>query len=249
VSFRNGKNILKRFIAYLGLFTFSHMCVAKVTVSINQQYYEFATEPRLVEVLAKVANDANWYWPATNLYRLETDEPSQLRNDIVARLKLVQSSANKNKSTQINNLIEQISAWKLAKRIGIKIDYDLAQTNPKFNPRFDEGKYLLNVTLRSNTFSVFGLVKQETPILLEKHQCAQTYIHEHFSALINKDNIFIIQPDGHTFKTGIAYWNAGCVDIMPGSQIYLPLEESQFFSNNSELNKLIVELALDRIVQ
>jgi hypothetical protein len=36
---------------------------------------------------------------------------------------------------------------------------------------------------------------------------------------------------------------------MPGSQVYIPLAESQFFKENTELNEQVIALAKNRILQ
>lgn len=238
-----------RLVIFCCLLLLPHFCIAKVSVRINQQQFDFVTQPRLNEVLEKVAYDASWYWPAAQLFRLNSNNATQLRIDLLAKLKLMQASLSTDNVLQIDQLIEQLNSWKLADRILINLDYDLVQTNPKFNPRLEDGFYQLELFERPLTFSVFGLLHKATTIQLNNYQCAHGYINNTFSMLKNRDYIYIIQPDGQVIKAGIAYWNSRCVDIMPGSQVFLPFEESQFFSKNTELNKQIIELALNRLQQ
>jgi hypothetical protein len=228
---------------------FSHICAANVTIDINQQRFDFTTLPRLNEVLSKVADDQNWYWPAANLFRLDTKKAIKLRSTLVAKLKFMQLSASDEQAERLKSLIEQINNWQLADRIQIQLDYDLVQTNLQFNPRFNEGNYRLELVERPNSFHIVGLIEQATNGQLQPEQCLGDYIHAHFSSLDNQDYVFIIQPDGHSYKFGIAYWNASCNDIMPGSQVYIPLAESQFFKENTELNEQVIALAKNRILQ
>jgi len=241
--------VLKKILISCSLFVFSHLCMANVSVDINQKNFNFNSQPRLSEVISNVAHEADWYWPAAKLYKLDTQDAPHLRDEIVTKLKLLQLSLSEERSIKISDLIEQINSWQLADRILIRLDYDLVQTNAQFDPLFDTGSYRLDLLERPRLINFFGLIEQASSAKLNTNQCIADYIHEQFSVLLNKDYIYVVQPNGHTFKAGIAYWNASCVEIMPGSQIYIPLDESQFSAENRELNKKIVKLALNRILQ
>lgn len=227
---------------------FSSISSAQVSIQINQHKFDFTASPRLAEVLSPIAYQDNWYWPAARLFRSDTHEALALRNSVIAKLKFLQLSLNNDSAVLVDELIQQINSWQLADRILINLDYDRAQTNPQLNPQFEQGQYKLDLVTRPTSFTVFGLVRQPVVIDLTDNMCAHHYINSAFSQLENKDFVYLISADGRIDKIGIAYWNAGCVDIMPGSQIYLPFNESQFFSENRELNRQIVELALNRIM-
>tara|TARA_R110002167_G_scaffold20405_15_gene74707 strand:- start:5910 stop:6662 length:753 start_codon:yes stop_codon:yes gene_type:complete len=227
---------------------FSSISSAQVSIQINQHKFDFTASPRLAEVLSPIAYQDNWYWPAARLFRSDTHEALTLRNSVIAKLKFLQLSLNNDSAVLVDELIQQINSWQLADRILINLDYDRAQTNPQLNPQFEQGQYKLDLVTRPTSFTVFGLVRQPVVIDLTDNMCAHNYINSAFSQLENKDFVYLIAADGRIDKIGIAYWNAGCVDIMPGSQIYLPFNESQFFSDNRELNRQIVELALNRIM-
>lgn len=230
------------------LILFSSLCQANVNVTINYQKFDYSHQPRLSEVLSKVAYEKIWYWPASRLFRLNTNKAQTLRKNLVEKLMAAQLTANVDDVSQMNLLIDQINSWHLADRIPISIDYDLAQMNPEYNPRFDNGNYRLDLSTRSPYITIFGLTEYPRVIKAKTKLCAHEFINALFTHLKNLDFIYIIQPNGLTIKAGIAYWNAGCVDIMPDSQIYLPLPESQFFSENRELNQQIIELAKNRVL-
>ncbi|WP_157884309.1 capsule biosynthesis GfcC family protein [Paraglaciecola hydrolytica] len=234
-------------ILYFLASTFS--ASAKVSIQVNNEFYSFANNPRLVEVLAKVTENQQWYWPASALYRLESLLVEKQRREIINRLAYIQLSLSQEDATKVNGLIGQINQWNLAERVNIKIDYDAAQMNANNNPRFENGSYRLDLITRPKSASVFGLISATFSIDLSNKQCAHQHIRALSEDLINHDYAYLIQPDGTTKKIGIAYWNTECVDVMPGSQIYLPLPESQFFQDNSLLNEQIVMLAKNRIVQ
>ncbi|MFB1034905.1 MAG: hypothetical protein QMC38_06120, partial [Sinobacterium sp.] len=37
--------------------------MASVTVAVGKEQYIFTHSPRLIEILAPLANQKNWYWP------------------------------------------------------------------------------------------------------------------------------------------------------------------------------------------
>ncbi|WP_340678576.1 capsule biosynthesis GfcC family protein [Paraglaciecola sp.] len=223
-------------------------CVqAKVSVQINQEVFNFSENPRLVGVLAQVAVGKQWYWPASALYRLNSSRAENQRDQIIKKLESIQLSLSSADSSHVSYLIEQIKQWSIADRIPIPIDYDAAQMNANNNPQFENGEYRLELRLRPQTASIFGLTSQALTINLANNQCAHSYIQQFSSSLASNDFAYIIQPDGVSKKIGIAYWNQGCTELMPGSQIYIPLPESQFFIENSMLNAQIVALAKNRI--
>jgi hypothetical protein len=231
---------------YLLFTTFSGQ--ANVSVEINNQTYHFAQNPRLAEVLAKVAGDRHWYWPASALYRLDPSRVERQRNEVIDQLKFMQLSLSGNHAAQITYLVEQIKHWTLAERIEVAIDYDAAQMDANKNPRFENGEYRLVLKLRPSSAYVIGLEDHALSIDLSKQQCAHTHIQQLTTDLANKDIAYIIQANGISQKVGLAYWNKGCLEIMPGSQIFLPLLESQFFNENRLLNEKIVALVKNRIV-
>ena len=221
---------------------------ANVSIQLNKELYQFEHNPRLVEVLAKVATEKQWYWPAAALYRLDSSLAEQQRNNIIEKLKLIRLSLSEQHAARVTYLIEQIKLWQFADRVNVPIDFDAAQMNVNNNPRFENGSYRLDLILRPTTAQVIGLTTQSLSVDLTEAQCAHQYIHQLVPNLANKDFAYLIQPNGVSIKIGIAYWNTNCVDIMPGSQIFLPLPESQFFHENRLLNEQIVALAKNRIV-
>lgn len=232
----------------MGIICWSPACFADVSITINQQSFEYDYTPRLNEVLASVAYEQNWYWPASKLYQLDSTRTLTLRNDVVAKLKFMALSLDGQFAQRVQALIQQIRSWQLADRVLVNIDYDKAQLDPLSNPQFDNGQYQLNLVTRPDNVGVFGLAEDTPSISLSPKTCAHEYVNATFSSLENKDFVYIIAADGQISKVGIAYWNASCVDIMPGSQVFLPFPESQFFSDNTELNNQIIKLALNRIM-
>ena len=220
---------------------------AKVSVQLNHMVLDFADNPRLTDVLAGINQQQSWYWPATALYRLDTSLAEQQRRNIITQLDFVALSLNPTSALKVRSLIAQIKQWQLADRVVMPIDYDAARVNLNNNPRFENGAYRLELMTRPNSAIVFGLINQPINLQLDQSQCAREYIEGLNQDLANPDYIYIVQPDGVIKKIGIAYWNSKCEDIMPGSQIYLGLPESQFFKHNTQLNEQIAQLATSKL--
>jgi hypothetical protein len=222
---------------------------AEVTVVINSEEFVFSDNPRLTEVLTPVAQKRHWYWPGSALFRLDGVRAVQQRREVLASLTVIEQETNVALANNIQHLKLQIQTWQLADRIEQTIDFDLARLDPNFNPRFEDGSYLLILKERPKTIEVFGLTENPTTLRLEHGTCLAKQLHKTYSDLQNKDLIYITQADSTVINYGIAYWNKSCVDVMPGSQIFLPFAESQFSESNRKLNYTIASLAKNRVTQ
>ena len=236
-----------RFFLIFLLLNFVMSVHAKVSVRVNQMLLDFADNPRMSDVLSGLSKQQTWYWPAAALYRLDTSLGEQQRSNIITQLEFVALSLNQTNALKARSLINQIKQWQLADRVRMTIDYQASRVNLDKNPRFENGHYLLELYTRPTTATVFGLIDQPIKLDLATQLCAEDYIQRLDIDLANPDYVYIIQPDGVIKKTGVAYWNSACADIMPGSQIYLALPESQFFKHNTRLNEQIAQLATSKL--
>ncbi|GAB2678390.1 capsule biosynthesis GfcC family protein [Aliiglaciecola aliphaticivorans] len=219
---------------------------SQVEVTVNNRVLNFAENPRLTEVLESIDLKPNWYWPNTQLFKLDSNLAENKRIELIQKLENLSQDLD---SSSQNKLIEQIKSWKLAQRINITIDYDFARFVLRYNPLFDDGKYSLIFRQRNPSLYLFGAVPQPKVLTYENNQCIENIV-ANIRKLDSAESSFIyaIQPDGVIRKLPIAYWNHDCQQVMPGSQIYVPLAESQWFSDNTQLNQLIAELAVNRTV-
>ena len=227
--------------------------IAAVTVTVKQQQYVFAHEPSLVEVLAPIANHKNWYWPAVALYQADD---TKLENIRISLLNNLSTLANRYKTDEpeIAKSLEQlqtaIASWRLARRLSIPIDYDLARIVAAVNPRISKGQYILNLTPRMDTVQLFGAVNNSGDMTHLGHADISEYITSHTRGdLANKDYVMLIQADGREVKAPVAYWNKAHQGVMPGSQIFVPFKESFFYPEWSTVNQQIMTLAPNRVWQ
>jgi hypothetical protein len=224
---------------------------ATVSVLVNQQQYVFATEPRLVEVLAPWANKQSWYWPAAALYDADNHSLQQTRQQVLEQLTTlaqIQLPKDMQRKLAIKQLAANLSSWTLARRLPIAIDYDLARIKAAANPQFTPGKYILRLAPRSKLVHVLGAVKYSQQIAHLAHADVSEYMANlGLIDLANKDHVIIIQADGRVITAPVAYWNKTHQEVMPGSQIIVPFKESLFSPEMSKVNQQIVTLAINRV--
>lgn len=78
---------------------------------------------------------------------------------------------------------------------------------------------------RPDTVRVVGAVQQPCALPLRPLQAARLYLKAcPYSARADHDWIYVIQPDGHVFRQGVALWNrSSALSLAPGATIYVPL--------------------------
>jgi hypothetical protein len=225
--------------------------IAAVTVTLEQQQYDFIHDPRLVEVLAPIANKKSVYWPAASLYYIADTQLEKTRQLVLNNIATVLKRYATDKpqiALSLERLQSTITSWRLARRLPIKIDYDLARIVDAANPRLASGKYILAVSPRMNTVQLFGAVNQTDNVPHLAHTDVSKYITQQtLTALADKDYVMIIQADGRKIKAPAAYWNKAHQEVMPGSQLFVPFNQSIFTSEFAAINQQIMYLALNRV--
>ncbi|HEY0924893.1 capsule biosynthesis GfcC family protein [Rheinheimera pacifica] len=242
-------NMLKQLVFSVLLVT--PVVYGAVTVDINSNRYQFDSNPRLNEVLAPVALQSNWYWPAAALYQLDSDEPEQLRHQLLQQIVQLKqdNSANNELVTTLQSLERQVAAWRLAKRILVPIDYDFARIRPEFNPRFDSGTYLLQLKRRPANVYLFGALSSEMTVTHRSAAPAADYVvSAQTTAVADLAELMLLQPDGKVQAVGAAYWNHAHIEAMPGAQVFIPLQSQLFNSQFELLNQRLLELASHRVL-
>jgi hypothetical protein len=235
----------------IGSLTLS-IVTASVTVTVKQQNYVFAHEPRLVEVLAPIANQKNGYWPATTLYQADDIQLEKTRQLVINSLTTL-TKRYQAEDPEIVQSLEQlqttITNWRLARRLPIIIDYDLARIMTAANPQLPEGNYILNFFPRKNTVQLFGAVNRTSHIPHQAHADVSQYItSQSLTYLADKDYATLIQADGREITVPIAYWNKKHQEVMPGSQLFVPFKQSLFHPEFASINRQIITLALNRVL-
>lgn len=225
---------------------------ASVKVTLNQDIYEFVNEPNLFEVLKFVKEPDNFYWPSATLYYVDADKELEgIRKLVIKKLsKLIDDYQIDNPllALSLKQLQATITSWHLAKRLPIEINYYIAQVKSTFNPRLPHGQYVLTLPPRKNTVQVFGAIKTTNITPHQGNSDVSAYVAKQVTtSLANKDYAILLQADGRIIKTPIAYWNKGHQEVMPGSQLFIPFEESLFQPELRVINEQIITLAKNRL--
>lgn len=224
---------------------------AAVRVSVNNQKYQYDGNPRLAEILAPVALNSNWYWPAAALYQLDSVEPELLRTELLALIEelLLKYQDDTAILQTLAAVRRQVASWRLAKRIMIKLDYDAARLRPEFNPRFDDGEYLLRLSVRPAQVHAFGAITNPGAITHQSSMAIAQYMASVEPAdMAELTEMIVLQPDGTVNIAGVAYWNQTHTEAMPGAQLFLPLKTSLFNPEIEQLNQLLLKLAVHRVL-
>ena len=61
--------------------------------------------------------------------------------------------------------------------------------------------------------------------------------------------MILIQANGHVESIPTTEWNAKAVEIMPGSQLFIPFKQSYFGEDVKRINQIITTLAVNRVTQ
>ena len=236
-------------LSYLALNT----VIASVTVAVGKEQYIFTHSPRLIEILAPLANQKNWYWPGAVLFEVDVSQLEKTRQLLLNNLSILSKryqSENPKLALSIEQLKMTITNWSLARRLPITIDYDLARIVAAANPQLPHGQFILELTERKNTLPVFGAVNKTIKVTQLAHSDVGMYITDQIrSDLANRDYLMLIQADGRTIKAPIAYWNKTHQEAMPGSQLFIPFSESLLQPEFAIINQQIMALALNRLQQ
>ena len=219
----------------------------KVQVQLNDHIRRYAYTPKLSEVLAPIALQRDWYWPASALYKMPDEAAELERNRVLAQLNTLQADADANLAQAINRVSYFISSWPLASRVQVLLDYDAVRIKPELNLGFDDGSYLLKLSTRPQTVEFWGAVKQ---VLSMPHSAVKTvtdYLPAlNLSAEADTSYVLIIQPDGAVNRVGVANWNERHAELMPGSSVFIPFA-SALFQDLTPLNEDIARLARHRV--
>lgn len=225
--------------------------LASVTIEVNQKQYMFANKPRLVEILAPIAARQDWYWPGAALFQANDEQLEEERKLLINNLSDL-IKRYKTDKPEIASSLEQLQAsivsWRLARRFPIKIDYDLARVVGAANPQLPTGEYILDIAPRPNTVQLFGAVDRTRKIPHLAHADVSEYIDSQIlSNLANKNIVILFQADGRKLTAPSAYWNRTHLEVMPGSQLFVPFKQSLFQPKFATINQQIKNLALNRV--
>ncbi|MEE2001478.1 capsule biosynthesis GfcC family protein [Alkalimonas sp. MEB108] len=218
----------------------------------TELWHAYAEPPRLSQLLAKVPQPEQQYWPAAALYR-HSEQLQQQKQELLTRLQRLEQYWQLRNHTQnvlvVQSLRQQLSRWQLAERQAVRIDYDLARISQAANPRLDAGHYILRVAPRSDEVLFVGAIAEERTL---PHQSAAS-VHTYLTALpalqrADPSWLYVVQANGQIEQVGRGYWNRQHQELQPGSQVFLPLHPRILPKEFRSLNQELVQLVAHRIL-
>lgn len=231
----------------IGTLSFPASSLAEVELTINTTVYSYSSNPRLSDALAPVAFQQSWYWPNTQLFRSNTSKAQELRKQIVKTL-AIHSNENEKPQSIYSSIVDQLESWEVADRIAIEIDYELSRISPKNNPLMENGLYRILLSKRPTNIQVFGALNKELNLPYNNNTCVEDIMSKiTVSDSADKSYIYLISPQGKIERAPISYWNSKCTIPMPGSMLYVPLQESLFSKVHNKINNQILALAVHRV--
>lgn len=242
---------MTRILFLLFLVSVSASVSAEVRIDINNQVFRYKEPVRLSQVLAPVAANQQWYWPASRFYDLSVDLEAQ-RAEVISLIDAltVELAPKDERAIGLRALRQQIENWKLAKRVKVAVNYDVARLDISHNPELQDGAYKLSLTTRPNVVHIGGLVKM--PGAYKYRAMASGFQYTQAVPLrgdAEPDFVYVIAPDGNIRQLETAYWNRDYASIMPGSQIIVPVFSYLLTPSLSELNEKVAALAVNRVFQ
>lgn len=111
-------------------------------------------------------------------------------------------------------------------RTPLVFDARLLQVQPRHNPLAAAGDVLL-LPVQPQTVHVLGAVAHACELPHAPLRDATYYVHQcAITAAADRNDIFVVQPDGAVQRLGVAAWNrADAQAVAPGGTVYVPLRQ------------------------
>jgi len=103
---------------------------------------------------------------------------------------------------------------------------------------------------RPATVTVMGAVAQQCVLEHVSDQEPRAYLsHCPTLAAASRDDLYVIQPDGHVEKLGIALWNRSPASTLaPGAIVYVPLQASTLGQTAPDLNEEVARFLATQVL-
>lgn len=190
--------------------------------------YELRTGARLADGLLLARPKADAYLLGASLERPQA-LPAQVR--LRAGLQYGAGQLAESADAEVVTLAQALQTWlethPATGRTPISGPARLIQVQPANNPVLATGDRL-RFPLRPRTVTVMGAVEQECELPHGPHRDARDYLRDcHPSPLAERNDIYVIQPDGRIQQLGIGLWNrADSQAVAPGGTVFVPVRAS-----------------------
>lgn len=190
--------------------------------------YAVVAGGRLSQAMVAARPKFEAYGPGVAFLR-ESERVRQVR--LRAGLEHDLTILQKSKDSSIANAATDLSLWLDAHdatgRIPLAVnDMRLMQVQPKSDPTLESGDVLI-IPSRPNTIKVMGAVAATCELDHEPLRDARDYLSDcPTNAGADPNDLYVIQPDAHILRLGIAMWNrADPQSVAPGGVIFVPIRQ------------------------
>ncbi|AGP76478.1 MAG: capsule biosynthesis GfcC family protein [Pseudomonadota bacterium] len=222
-----------------------------VSIMINKQTYQFDRPIRLSSALSIVADNGDWYWPSASAFDLTNPKAEREKEIALSQIRTLLTQFDKDSETHValKNLYEQVASWTVSTRIDMPISYNRARLFFEDNPMFQPGKYWIRLNGRPNVVHFSGAVVKPGAYKHQSDTSVYTAVHTVKKAVdADRSHVYVIDPRGNIEEKGIAYWNLDFAQLMPGSQVYVPISSELFSDKLKQLNERVAALAVHRVL-
>ena len=191
---------------------------------------------------------ANSWWPGAVISEEKaTAEALAQKQALTGRLAALSADASSDNAAALNALRQQIQALKVTGRQLVNLDPDIVRVSERGNPPL-QGNYTLWVGGQPTEVTLFGLISRPGKQPFMPGRDVASYL-EGQNRLSGADRSYawVVYPDGRTQKVPVAYWNQRHVEPMPGSLIFVGLDDSFWSSEPEALNADILHTLMQRI--
>lgn len=191
---------------------------------------------------------ANSWWPGAVISEEQaTAAALRQQQELVARLAALSAGESGDAAAAINALRQQVQALRITGRQRVNLDPDVVRVSERANPPL-QGNYTLWVGPQPAEVTLFGLMSRPGKLPFMPGRDVVSYL-EGQSLLSGADRSYawVIYPDGRSQKVPVAYWNRRHVEPMPGSIIFVGLDDAVWSSEPDALNADILHTLTQRI--
>ncbi|WP_336222180.1 capsule biosynthesis GfcC D2 domain-containing protein [Citrobacter amalonaticus] len=191
---------------------------------------------------------ANSWWPGAVIAEEKaTVKALNQQQALLARLAALSANASGEDAAAINALRQQVQALKVTGRQAVNLDPDSVRVSERGNPPL-QGNYTLWVGAQPTEITIFGLISRpgKQPFMPGRDVASYLDGQDRLSGA-DRSYAWVVYPDGRKQKVPVAYWNKRHVEPMPGSIIFVGLDDSLWSSEPDALNADILHTLTQRI--
>ncbi|WP_315339093.1 capsule biosynthesis GfcC family protein [Pseudomonas grimontii] len=242
--------MVRRFGALVLLCSCASVSQAAMTVSgevRNPGPIPLAPEARLLDVITASQPDAQGYWlGAAWLRQPLLAQQARLKAGVLFDLQTLHGAAlaagREGRAHAAAQLYQQVQALPVTGRQQAMLDPVAVEVGFAPNPLVSEGDSLVYPP-RPDSVRVVGAVAVACTLAFQPMQRPLDYLHACPAlAEADRDYLWLIQPDGHVTRLGIAAWNREeGTPPAPGSTLLVPIRSDDLDPLTPELNQQLAE--------